>query len=54
MFGGEGWMYDAIGAVLFGLTSSKNFMPPTVVEVLEDTRPDCIQCRSSLVGPPAV
>lgn len=51
--GGDGWIYEAIGVVLDGLTSSKTFMPPMVVDVLEDTRPDCIQCKSSLVGPPA-
>ena len=40
--------------VLLGFLSSKTLTPPIVVEVLADTRPDCIQWRSSVVGPPAV
>ena len=46
-------MYDAMGVVLPGLTSSKTFIPPMAVVVLDDTRPDCIQCSNSLVRPPA-
>ena len=30
-------MYEAIGVVLDGLTGSKTFMPPMVVDVLEDS-----------------
>jgi hypothetical protein len=37
-----------------GFISANTFMPPIVDVVFADTRPGCIQCRSSLVAPPAV
>jgi hypothetical protein len=50
LFGGEGCMYDTMGAELLGLTSSRFFILPMVVDVFEDARPDCIQCSNSLAA----